>query len=55
MKKKLQTPFSTRQYMLSEDFELYYYSDSSLKRVASHAHDYYEFETSNYVGGYTTS
>ncbi len=43
MKKKLQTPFSTRQYMLSEDFELYYYSDSSLKRVASHAHDYYEF------------
>ena len=43
MKKKLETPFSTRQYMLSEDFELYYYSDSSLKRVASHAHDYYEF------------
>ncbi len=43
MKKKLQTPFQTRQFMLSEDLELYYYSDSSLKQVASHSHDYYEF------------
>ena len=43
MNKKLQTPFSTRQHMLSKDFELYYYSDTSLKRVAAHAHDYYEF------------
>ncbi len=43
MKKKLRTQFSTRQYMLSNDFELYYYSDSSLKKVASHSHDYYEF------------
>ena len=43
MKKAVQTPFSTRQYMLSKDFELYYYSDSSLKSVASHVHNYYEF------------
>lgn len=43
MRKELQTPFSTRQYMLSRDFELYYYSDTSLKSVAGHTHDYYEF------------
>lgn len=43
MRKKLQTPFHTRQYMLSQDFELYYYNDSSLKKVATHTHDYYEF------------
>lgn len=43
MKKKLQTPFSTRQYMTSDDFEIYYYSDSSLENVAMHSHDYFEF------------
>lgn len=43
MKKNLQTTFSTRQYMLSKDFEIYYYSDSHLSGVSSHAHDYYEF------------
>ncbi len=43
MKKNLQTKFSTRQYMLSKDFELYYYNDTSLKKVSLHAHDYYEF------------
>lgn len=47
MKKNLQTTFSARQYMLSKDFELYYYSDSSdsrlLSRVQAHSHDYYEF------------
>jgi len=43
MKKKLQTTFSTRQYMLSKDFELYYYNDTSLKKVSLHTHDYYEF------------
>ena len=43
MKEPLQTPFSTRQYMLSKDFELYYYSDQPLEPVASHTHDYYEF------------
>lgn len=40
---QLQTAFSTRQYMLSKDFELYYYSDTKMKKVAAHAHDYYEF------------
>lgn len=29
--------------MLSRDFELYYYEDSSLAKVDSHTHDYYEF------------
>ena len=43
MHKKLQTGFSTRQYMLSKDFELYYYHDTALRKVATHTHDYYEF------------
>ncbi|MCR4566844.1 MAG: AraC family transcriptional regulator [Pseudobutyrivibrio sp.] len=43
MKKNLKSEFSTRQYMLSRDFEIYYYSDSSLPAVAAHTHDYYEF------------
>ncbi|MCR5342665.1 MAG: AraC family transcriptional regulator [Butyrivibrio sp.] len=43
MKKNLKTEFSTRQYMLSRDFEIYYYSDRSLPGVKSHTHDYYEF------------
>ncbi len=43
MRKKLQTQFSTRQYMLSKDYELYYYHDTSLKNVDLHTHDYYEF------------
>ncbi|WP_026506735.1 AraC family transcriptional regulator [Butyrivibrio sp. MC2013] len=43
MKKNLQTTFSTRQYMLSKDFEIYYYSDRDLQNVRYHAHDYYEF------------
>ena len=43
MKKRLQTQFSTRQYMLSRDFEIYYYSDTAPIKVTTHAHDYYEF------------
>lgn len=43
MPRNLQTPFSTRQYMLSRDFEIYYYSNQDLTSVSSHAHDYYEF------------
>lgn len=43
MKKKLQTAFQSRQYMLSRDFELYYYDDRSLSKVEAHSHDYYEF------------
>lgn len=43
MNKKLQTEFSTRQYMLSKDFEIYYYSDTGSSKVASHTHGYYEF------------
>lgn len=43
MKKRLQTQFSTRQYMLSKDFEIYYYHDTSLTKVAAHSHNYYEF------------
>lgn len=43
MKKNLQTVFQPRQYMLSRDFELFYYNDKNLTKVASHVHDYYEF------------
>ena len=43
MKKELQTPFSTRQFMVSRDFEIYYYSDRHPTSVKSHAHNYYEF------------
>ncbi|MGN0388051.1 MAG: helix-turn-helix domain-containing protein [Suilimivivens sp.] len=43
MQKKFTTRFSTRQYMLSKDFELYYYDDSAKPRMSLHTHDYYEF------------
>lgn len=43
MKKELQTAFSTRQYMLSKDFEIYYYNDLNFTGISSHSHDYYEF------------
>jgi len=47
MKRNLQTAFSHRQYMLSEDFEIYYYSDSQediiRSKVQLHSHNYYEF------------
>ena len=43
MNKNLQTPFSTRQYMVSRDFEIYYYNDRHPSNVKSHAHNYYEF------------
>lgn len=42
-KKELQTAFSTRQYMYSKDFEIYYYNDQPLKAVSAHTHTYYEF------------
>ncbi|WP_026526853.1 helix-turn-helix transcriptional regulator [Butyrivibrio sp. VCD2006] len=43
MKKTLKTEFSNRQYMLSRDFEIYYYSDRQIPIVRAHTHDYYEF------------
>lgn len=43
MKKNLKTEFTTRQYMLSQDFEIYYYNDRILPNVEAHTHDYFEF------------
>lgn len=43
MKKKLQTKFSNRQYMLSKDFELYYYNNYPETAVGPHKHNNYEF------------
>lgn len=42
MKAKLRSAFNTRQVMLSEDFEAYYYSDLHFESVGLHAHGYYE-------------
>ncbi|RKM60826.1 AraC family transcriptional regulator [Butyrivibrio sp. XB500-5] len=42
MKSKLRSSFNTRQYMVSSDFEVYYYSDRDFKTLKPHAHDYYE-------------
>ncbi len=43
MKSNIQSQFQTRQHMLSDEFELYYYNDSSLGKVDWHSHNYYEF------------
>ncbi|MGN0243737.1 MAG: helix-turn-helix domain-containing protein [Lachnospiraceae bacterium] len=43
MKSELQTVFTFRQYMISKDFELYYYHDCPFSGVPSHKHNYYEF------------
>ena len=43
MRKNLQSKFSNRQYMLSKDFEIYYYNDRHFSGVEDHTHDYYEF------------
>lgn len=42
-KQELITPFSTRQYMYSLDYEIYYYSDIPGTAVTKHTHNYYEF------------
>lgn len=43
MKRDLRSAFNERQYMLSTDFEVFYYSDVHFHPVAEHTHDYYEF------------
>ena len=43
MKRNLASAFLARQHMISQDFEIYYYSDHGLRNVKRHAHDYYEF------------
>lgn len=59
MKKELRTNFSTRQYMLSKDFEIYYYNDRNLPTLRDHTHNYYEFyfllggEVSIHIDGVT--
>ncbi|MCI5650582.1 MAG: AraC family transcriptional regulator [Fusicatenibacter sp.] len=42
MQKKLESTFSRRQYMMSRDFEIYYYNGYKLSPVEAHHHDYYE-------------
>lgn len=42
MKKKLRSEFNSRQYMLAESFEIFYYSDLHFKSVGLHSHPYTE-------------
>lgn len=42
MAKRRSSSFNTRQYMLREDFEVFYYSDARFRSVGSHSHNYYE-------------
>ena len=42
MKKRLRSEFNSRQYMLAQDFELYYYSDLHFSSVGRHSHPYTE-------------
>ena len=42
MAKRRSSQFNTRQYMLSEQYEVFYYSDTHFRSVGSHSHDYYE-------------
>lgn len=43
MKKELSTAFDTRQYMQSDDLEIFYYNDVNLNHISFHHHEYYEF------------
>lgn len=43
MKNRLRSSFNSRQYMVSSDFEVFYYSDKGFRTLNPHAHDYYEF------------
>lgn len=42
MSKHYLTAFNTRQYMQTEDFEIFYYEDKILAPVSTHQHDFYE-------------
>ena len=42
MAKRRSSQFNTRQYMLSEAYEVFYYSDTHFRSVGSHSHTYYE-------------
>jgi len=43
MRNELRSSFLTRQYMVNQDYELYYFSDIRIKSGKSHSHNYYEF------------
>lgn len=42
MKRNYKSSFNQRQYMLSKDFEVYYYDDIHFSGVKKHTHNYYE-------------
>jgi len=53
MKRNLTSTYTSRQYMLSRDFEVYYYSDANPLQADVHTHDYYEFYF--FLGGNTVA
>lgn len=42
MKKELSTTFNTRQFMRTEDLEVFYYHDVNPGHISFHRHEYYE-------------
>ncbi len=43
MKKQYRSEFDTRQNMRTDNYEIFYYSDTHFQSVSPHRHDYYEF------------
>lgn len=43
MKKKLSSTFNSRQFMQTNDLEIFYYHDINLNHISCHQHEYYEF------------
>lgn len=43
MEEKIADCLTTRQYMLSKDFEIYYYNEKYTSKIEMHTHNYYEF------------
>ena len=43
LRKDLRADFTSRQYMTSRDYEIFYYSDLHFTPTTAHSHQYYEF------------
>ena len=43
LRDEFRSDFTPRQYMISDEFEIYYYSDKKFTPSGSHSHSYYEF------------
>ena len=43
LREEFRTDFTSRQHMIADEFEIYYYSDKEFTPSGSHSHNYYEF------------